>query len=216
MMFGTREPVYTTTFGFLVTIVFMIVFMLGFGSSLMFELVRKLNEQMTIDPLTKTKNRRFFEQVAPQYQSAVERHQTIVSLIACDIDHFKRVNDEYGHDVGDYALCHFASILTQEIRAQDSLIRMGGEEFLILCPNLNASQAFQLADRLRKAIALSGFTHSGEKVLLTASFGVATLTQDFELRDVAKSADCALYKAKRMGRNRVVAATPETKECYEL
>jgi diguanylate cyclase (GGDEF)-like protein len=210
--FGTRLAVHTTTFGFTVSMLFMLVFMLGFGSSVMFELVQKLNEQMTIDPLTKTKNRRFFDQVAPQYQSAVERRHTTVSFIACDIDHFKQVNDQHGHDVGDYALCHFASILSNEIRAHDALIRMGGEEFLIICPNLNASQAFQLADRLRKAVALDGFTHNGAKLILTASFGVATLTNDYVLKDIVKLADGALYKAKSLGRNRVVAATPDAKD----
>ena len=165
------------------------------------------NEQ---DALTGLKNRRYFnEKFDVEYKRAI-RNNTSLSLIMIDLDHFKSVNDLYGHDAGDECLKFFATLITKQItRAGDLLARYGGEEFVILLPNTQASQAFQFASQLKNSINESVFNYqnSTKKVMhkLTASFGVSgyneqnVITQD----ELLISADKALYLAKDLGRNQV-------------
>ncbi|BBP42317.1 diguanylate cyclase [Thiosulfativibrio zosterae] len=124
-----------------------------------------------------------------------------ISLIFGDIDHFKRVNDDYGHLTGDSVLKEFAQLLDQNISKSDFLARWGGEEFLIVCPETDAEGAFQLAEKIRKRIEHHTFETVGHR---TASFGVAQLQAAQSLEDWLEQADVALYQAKTSGRNRVV------------
>ena len=124
-----------------------------------------------------------------------------ISLIFGDIDHFKSVNDDYGHLTGDSVLKEFAQLLDQHISKSDFLARWGGEEFLIVCPETDAEGAFQLAEKIRKRIEHHAFETVGHR---TASFGVAQLQDAQSLEDWLEQADKALYQAKTSGRNRVV------------
>lgn len=126
-----------------------------------------------------------------------------LSIIFVDLDHFKRINDQHGHEVGDAVLRDFAATVGNEIRSNDKLVRWGGEEFLIICPSTTADQGYLLATKLRAALP-------GHKwpvgLRVTASFGVASLQPKEDIGVVIKRADAALYKAKANGRDRVEVA----------
>ena len=121
-----------------------------------------------------------------------------------DLDHFKRVNDEHGHLVGDRTLVEVARVLAGQIRASDALCRWGGEEFMVLAPHLDMAAAVQMADKLRTAVAVADFGEAGP---LTCSFGVATLRDRDRTVDLILRADTCLYRAKRTGRNCVAMQT---------
>jgi polar amino acid transport system substrate-binding protein len=119
-----------------------------------------------------------------------------------DIDHFKRINDSYGHVVGDEILKRLAQLLTAHVRENDVVGRWGGEEFMILCPETDAEGARALAEHLRQRISQTDFSLGTMKV--TASFGVTDYRDDEMLEETIKRADLALYQAKHDGRNRTV------------
>ena len=125
-----------------------------------------------------------------------------------DIDHFKRVNDTYGHDAGDEVLKGFADRLRGIIRGGDLLCRLGGEEFVIVMPNVNVVAASRIAERARRAIEQEGFIVDkvGTIVTVTASIGVAEQAEDKDAHQLYRRADQALYRSKADGRNRVTAA----------
>ncbi|MGL4315627.1 MAG: GGDEF domain-containing protein, partial [Pseudomonas sp.] len=123
-----------------------------------------------------------------------------LSLLFFDLDHFKQINDLYGHEAGDKVLYNLARLADKHLRESDSLGRWGGEEFLILMPHTDLQQAQQLAEKLRALIVSSPLL---EQQVVSASFGVAQLAPGEALRDLVRSADSALYQAKSLGRNRV-------------
>src|SRR6267142_701848 len=159
------------------------------------------------DYLTGLRSRRFFEQQLDQELKRAQRHQQQFALLMIDIDHFKRLNDTFGHHIGDQALRGVAFLLMQEMREADTSARYGGEEFAIILPETNAQGARQVAERLRRTIEQTGF-FAGPEVApqhITISIGFAIYGVDAVLRnDLAAFADSALYAAKREGRNRVV------------
>ena len=123
-----------------------------------------------------------------------------------DIDHFKKVNDTYGHEAGDRALQHVAEIMRSSLREIDILGRMGGEEFAVLMPNTTLEDAVLLAERIRLAIANSPFDTSCQALTLTVSIGAEIFTAEMSgLDELLRNADVALYRAKHSGRNCVVA-----------
>lgn len=122
------------------------------------------------------------------------------ALIMFDIDHFKQINDTYGHASGDMVLCEVASLVSQEIREQDVLIRWGGEEFLILCCSITLPRCVEMAERLRELVAMHRF---GSLPTVTVSCGVTALVADQSLREQIDRVDEKLYQSKREGRNRV-------------
>jgi len=125
-------------------------------------------------------------------------------VLIVDIDHFKRVNDSYGHAVGDAVLCHVTEIMRAEIRRQDTLGRYGGEEFAVLLPETTEAAAMALADRLRERVARSPLIRPGLVIDNTVSVGVSLLLASDVNPDAALSrADQALYRAKQQGRNRI-------------
>jgi diguanylate cyclase (GGDEF)-like protein len=150
------------------------------------------------DPLTGLFNRRKFNELCAAEIERSVRYATPLALIMVDIDHFKRVNDEHGHLVGDRALVEVARVLGEQIRASDALCRWGGEEFMVLAPHLDMASALQMADKLRAAVAEADFAEAGP---LTCSFGVATLRDRDRTVDLILRADTCLYRAKRTGRN---------------
>jgi two-component system, cell cycle response regulator len=130
-----------------------------------------------------------------------------LTLMILDIDHFKRVNDTYGHDCGDEVLKGFADRLRGIIRSGDLLCRLGGEEFVIVMPNVNAPSAARIAERARAAIQQEPFVMptTGQSIPVTASIGLAERREDTNPHELYRRADQALYRSKSEGRNRVTA-----------
>lgn len=174
------------------------------------QLEEKLRAQAMTDPLTGVFNRRYLQSQASNEMSRGLRHNTPLSLIAIDIDHFKQINDEYGHDAGDEVLKRITLVMRELLRQEDLLCRVGGEEFAILLPNTAIPQAQQIAERIRTTVE---DTHveieheGGEQTLrITASFGVTHISpHETSLKAALKRADTGLYEAKETGRNRIVA-----------
>ncbi len=172
----------------------------------------ELRYSATMDGLTAVYNRQEFNRLLQAELERSQRYGHACSLIMIDIDHFKKLNDTYGHPAGDEALRCFASLIKQQIRPADQIARYGGEEFSIILPETSISDAFRLAERLRQAIA----THTiqitqWQTVRITSSIGIAVFPNDAE-SDTAliSAADQALYIAKRSGRNRVTRYNAET------
>jgi len=162
------------------------------------------------DPLTGCFNRGYMNKKLLQELMRGKRYQRPVSVIFCDIDHFKEVNDTYGHLAGDTVLKKFASCIFDSVRLDiDWLTRYGGEEFLIILPETTADGAYCVAERIRKNICLSDFYWQEQRIPISASFGVSTTENregDLEMSPdtLIKLADDALYQAKKNGRNQVV------------
>lgn len=171
------------------------------------ELQDELSEIARVDPLTGLYNRRAFDECCDTEFSRTLRSGTSLAIIMCDLDHFKKVNDQYGHHIGDEVLRRFAAILKDRIRQHDVVARFGGEEFILLLPNNNIEQGLQLAEQLRAKTAATQITIDRDiSLTLSASFGVAHYCfGDREWSAVLQRADNALYAAKKQGRNRVVA-----------
>ena len=162
------------------------------------ELASALAHDAHSDALTGLFNRRKFNDLCAAEIARSVRYATPLALIMVDVDHFKSVNDEHGHLVGDRALVDVARVLGERMRSSDALCRWGGEEFMILAPHLELACAVQMADKLRLAVAGADFGSAGR---ITCSFGVATLRQGDRSIDLILRADTCLYRAKRTGRN---------------
>ena len=160
----------------------------------------ELERLSVTDKLTGLFNRAKIDLVLSREIDRMSRFDEPFSILIADIDHFKQVNDQYGHQVGDQVLEQFAEIILRNTRKIDTVGRWGGEEFLVICPNTNVEGARQLAENLRIAIAQHVFPLVGSK---TASFGISSFKANDEAKDIVARADSALYAAKNGGRNRV-------------
>lgn len=178
----------------------------------------RLAESALQDPLTGLYNRRHFEERLAAELAAAQRHGRPVSLLLADIDHFKSINDRYGHLAGDEALRMVAFVLRGALRKEDVLARYGGEEFVVVARETGLAGGRSLGERIRKAVERSRLTWQGQEVGLTVSIGVTVSIGISEFvagktdRDLFDTADRALYLAKEGGRNRVVTlqhGTPE-------
>lgn len=155
------------------------------------------------DALTGLPNRESYQQRLEQEISRVERYGGALSLMVCDIDLFKRINDTYGHLAGDKVLKIIARSLQSNLRDSDFIARFGGEEFVALMPETSAKEAKLVAEKLRKRVEESPFNFKKEPVQITASFGISEFAKDENVEEVFQRADKALYKAKENGRNQV-------------
>ena len=155
------------------------------------------------DELTGLNNRRFFNESFAKAVSAARRHKQPLSLISIDLDHFKQVNDSFGHMMGDLVLKEFSTQLKMMVRAEDIACRLGGEEFMILLPNTTCEDSVTLAERMRSSIEQYPRITTPA---VTASFGVAQLQAGEDEDAMMSRVDAALYQAKHEGRNRVIAA----------
>ncbi|MCG7551282.1 diguanylate cyclase [Pseudoalteromonas sp. Of7M-16] len=167
---------------------------------------RELERLNMEDPLTKVKNRRYFDKRLMMEVRRSRREQTTLSVIMLDIDHFKRVNDVYGHLAGDQTICAFANTIQQHLkRPHDEVFRYGGEEFVILLPNTDATGAQELAEKIRQATATCTVNIADQSIQFTASAGLySAIAQDTQNPTLFTDfADKALYEAKQQGRNQV-------------
>jgi two-component system cell cycle response regulator len=170
-----------------------------------------LEELALTDPLTGLPNRRAIEDWANRQLSGAQRYGFSFFLVLGDLDHFKAVNDTYGHDAGDSVLKKFAEILKANSRRSDICGRIGGEEFLLILTHTTQENAKKVIERIRRELETTKFDFDGGSLTVTASFGIAGFegTQPVDFNRLVIQADAALYAAKRTGRNRMeVAATP--------
>lgn len=160
------------------------------------------------DPLTGVFNRRHMQERLWSEAAFARRHHTSLSLILLDIDHFKRINDEHGHTIGDAALCQLASALTTLTRQEDVLARYGGEEFALIARGIDRKNTLALAERMRSTIEAQRLPIEGGEVSFTVSIGVAHYEPggEREAQEIFEAADRALYAAKDAGRNHVSIA----------
>ena len=166
-----------------------------------------LLEQLSItDTLTGLYNRRYFYDHIGTHSAKVKRHPAHFGCLMVDIDHFKSINDTYGHDVGDKVLKRVSGIMTREMRSGEVLARFGGEEFIVCLCEANEKEAIVVAERMRKAVEDANLAEDDNPVKITISIGVVIYPQQgLENSDnVIKAADEALYHAKETGRNKVV------------
>lgn len=172
-------------------------------------LQKNLYESATRDALTKIANKKTFTDTLEREFAYATRHRTPLSLLVFDIDHFKKINDTYGHPAGDYVLQTLAQAAERVIRAEDVIARIGGEEFAIVLRDIDEPEAIACAERVRRTIEALAFVHEERRIPVTMSIGVATHRCDHATAQVLLSAADKMYRAKQEGRNRVVArSTP--------
>ncbi len=173
------------------------------------------------DPLTQVYNRRYLDRQLEEEVARSKRYSLDLSVLMLDIDHFKRVNDTYGHQAGDVTLSTLGSLIKTALREMDVVARYGGEEFLIICTNTAIDGATAVAERLRHLveshqIKIPGDPGGSQTIQISISIGAAGLSTIFDSKNkLVQAADQALYRAKQAGRNRVIVATPEAVEAAQ-
>jgi diguanylate cyclase (GGDEF)-like protein len=194
----------TSTFSFLTPILIAVMTALGVIWLAMAQLQHELEAQSQIDTLTGLLNRRALEQIGAEAIEVARRRSSALSLIILDLDRFKSINDEHGHDGGDAVLHHAARCLRNNLRDIDHVARLGGEEFVAVLPGATHAYAAEIAENLRYCLASLTVEHLSQEIRLSASFGVATmLPTDTTWLEILRRGDRALYLAKEQGRDRV-------------
>jgi diguanylate cyclase (GGDEF)-like protein len=173
---------------------------------------RRLLAQATTDALTGLANRSHFQDRAGAAIASSQRSGQALTLILSDIDFFKRINDEFGHEAGDTVLVELARLMRACLREVDVLSRWGGEEFLVLLPHSDEAGAAAVAERMRQTVSAARITLGDRVIPITMSFGVARIGVDQDLRDATARADRALYLSKQGGRNQVTIDPPARDE----
>lgn len=168
----------------------------------MLEMSNKFERLSKIDSLTQLSNRRDATEVIEYEKRRLLRNNTELSIIICDIDNFKHINDKYGHDVGDSILVEIAKVFKSCVRNQDTVARWGGEEFLFIFPYTNALQAGVTAKKIHNAIKAKSPLSTVDNFDVTVSMGISTLTNDRKIELAISDADKNLYKAKNSGKNK--------------
>jgi diguanylate cyclase (GGDEF)-like protein len=171
---------------------------------------RQMYESALRDGLTKIFNKKYLlDRLESEFAYAI-RHGTPLSMVMFDIDHFKHINDTYGHLAGDHALATLAHVVSETIRQEDVFARYGGEEFVVICRGIDLAGAQIFGERIRRSVEAQSFMYNENDIKVTVSVGIASVGEaQGPMRDPAEligAADDALYQAKRLGRNRVVAA----------
>jgi diguanylate cyclase (GGDEF)-like protein len=186
--------------------------MLGFAFIAIYvaETKRRLHEETRLDSLTGLHNRRAFEEMIQREVQLAARDNTPLTLLMMDLDHFKQLNDTWGHALGDRALRTFGGVLLTVTSSRDAVARLGGEEFAILLPGRSSRSALSLAERLRATVEGLRLSEGEELVRFTVSVGLSSLQAgELSFEPMLRRADRALYKVKRSGRNRVLLADTE-------
>lgn len=198
-------------------IMFLIPSIIALLSSLLFTLVIHFNNKIKAmqmyekiaktDTLTGATSRYACELVLDIEMNRFKRQGTVFSIVMIDIDNFKRINDTYGHGVGDYVLCEMTEHLESALRDMDRVCRWGGEEFIVILPDTDSDEAKKVAEHLRERIDLHDFNETRH---VTISLGVAAIKdKDKYIQTLIKRADDALYIAKRSGKNRVIVGSDD-------
>ena len=187
-------------------------FLILFFTSLLFILLascsirdsmQKLEYERNIDPLTGLLNRRALREQIEHFKTD---NTTYNAVFVADLDHFKCVNDQYGHLVGDLALQHVSHIMRKNVRRYDEVARIGGEEFVIVLKDISYQSAFNVAEKIRKAIESTPLKVQNKEIRISLSIGISFFRQPNEFESAFNDADSRLYKAKKLGRNQTVAA----------
>ncbi|MBK1716166.1 diguanylate cyclase [Thiocystis violacea] len=166
----------------------------------------RVSQQLERDPLTGLGNRRALTLQGAQWVADSLRHRQPISMLVMDLDHFKSVNDTFGHPLGDRLLCQVADTLMGVTRTADLCVRMGGDEFVVLLPSTGLADALECAERIRRAVLeLIIESDAGERVRISLSIGAATYRNGMDMDQLYRQADEALYAAKRAGSNCVLA-----------
>ena len=168
-----------------------------------------LNQAANTDPMTKCFNKGYFLEAIEAEVKRARALSSPLTLIFFDLDHFKKVNDTYGHDAGDFVLKEFTSLVRNSglYKQKDIFARYGGEEFCLLMPGVTSTEAAKIAEEIRGKIHLHEFNYEGKRIPVTTSLGVSELKSDTEsANELIKSSDKALYTSKESGRNRVTVA----------
>jgi two-component system, cell cycle response regulator len=167
------------------------------------ELLNTLRSASLQDPLTGLSNRRHLDQEMPvMHQRCLEEHRAFTTLML-DLDHFKNINDQFGHPIGDEVIRTIAKILLQSCRGGDLIARFGGEEFVLLLPGAVGSTAIEISERIRKRIEDYNWAQFHAQLKVTSSIGIAEQVDEPDANTLLAHADQALYQAKHNGRNRV-------------
>ncbi len=167
----------------------------------------ELQEFATTDSLTRLPNRRHFMTRMHEELARVHRGQPSSAVLMCDLDHFKKINDSHGHAAGDLVLRHFADVLQEQLRKNDTAGRIGGEEFAVVLSGATLVSATQFAERIRQRMVSQTLTIAGQPIAVTVSIGIAVmLVGDVHVDAVLSRSDSALYRAKEAGRNRIEAS----------
>ena len=178
---------------------------MGFLASVLIEYQQHLSHLATKDPLTRLLNRRGLEEALHVTLAHASRSNLSTAAIMVDIDHFKQVNDSFGHEVGDQVIRHVAHDLQRICRSSDVLARVGGEEYLLILPDTALDPSRILAERIRQAIGDQPLMLGDQQISVSVSLGMACITGRVSLDELSQEADRALYLAKRGGRNRVAS-----------
>ena len=175
------------------------------GSDLESQYHETIYKMTIVDGLTGVNNKRYFSDTLERELPRARRHDRPLALVMFDIDHFKAVNDNFGHLAGDYMLKEIAQLVVARIRPDDIFARYGGEEFALLLPETTLEGGQLIAEELRKRIEEQAFEFEGEQIKVTVSCGVSQLSADEKAQEFVKNADRLLYVAKNNGRNQVCA-----------
>lgn len=197
-------PTISNRFDVLSLFVLSFLWTAGFILMINQRLQSDLNDLAMNDALTRVRNRRAMQLILDFEMRRVHQEVKEFSIIFLDVDHFKKVNDAFGHDVGDIALQWLASTLQKCVRIQDVVARWGGEEFLILLPDTDLEEAVEIAERLRNSVASALVEIPTGALTVTFSAGVSCSTSSQDVNELCKLADLALYKAKKT-RNQVIS-----------
>lgn len=166
---------------------------------------QSLEQAALTDALTGMQNRRYFDDALREYIEEFRRIERPIGLMVLDLDHFKKVNDTYGHDIGDEVLRAVAKCLKDMTRYHDVVARLGGEEFAIVAPNMDLDMLTRLAERIRSAISTMPVSSGNIRLKVTTSVGLAIWDRQETMEQFYRRADTRLYEAKRQGRNLVCA-----------
>lgn len=181
--------------------------LIGFSTDVteLYELKDRFQQQANTDYLTNLYNRRYFIEQAEREFTRSQRHDLPLALLSIDIDHFKRLNDNYGHPFGDKILIDISELLLQGTRREDVVARIGGEEFAIMLPNTTQEKGILLAERIQKSLQNHNFSATSDDLKVTVSIGITVLSgTDSCFDELLLRVDKALYKAKNKGRNQVM------------
>lgn len=198
-----RESVYYSVLNLSLSLVSLMSAMVLVGACV-YDQIKAVREQAEVDGLTKLRTRRAFEQDVVELLEKAKQEYMPISLVVADIDHFKAVNDVWGHQIGDHAIARFGEVVRETIRDTDVAGRIGGEEFCILAWNCEEEAAVTMAERIRRKFAEAQVAGMPDDHRLTASFGVAGRGEGEGYGKLFARTDAALYRAKETGRNRTV------------